>query len=218
MGGTTAYGQSKGISETAPWGPQAGRIQNGFRGADDAYAAQPGIARMQTGADMMANTAQSSTLPQTSADFLTKTLTDPNPNAYIDELSTSIGNKVVPGVMSQFALSGRAGDSPLAQGAVAEGISTALAPYMFGSAENQMNRQMDALALSPSIEAARYGPANAMYGAGQAEQNAGWSNTERYMNTVGQPYGSVTRSNSSFPIEHTSTADKIGTGLRWWGK
>lgn len=218
MGGTTAYGQSKSIGETSPWSPQSEPIQFGLGQARNTYDDRPGTEKMYEGSNTMMDAARSATLPQTSADFLTNTLTNPNQNAYIDQLATSIGNKVVPGVMSQFGFAGRTGDSPLAQGAVAEGISTALAPYMFGSAENQMNRQMDALALSPSIEAARYGPSGAMINAGQAEQDAKWSNLNNYMNVVGQPYGQVTRTGSTFPIEHTSTADKIGTGLRWWGK
>lgn len=143
-------------------------------------------------------------------------------NAYIDELANSIGNKVVPGVMSNFALSGRSGASPLAMSAVGSGIASELAPYMFGSAENamnrafqgdqnQLNRQMQGLALSPGIAAAQYGPANAMLGVGgmidsktQQYLDNPAQMLANYMNIVGQPFGSQTSQTGTMPIDHQS--------------
>lgn len=211
--GSTSYGTTTGTGSSAPWQPQQGPIQQGIAGAQNLYGQNPGAELTQQGVSGIAQTAGSSTLPQTSADFLSNTLTNPKPNEYIDKLSTSIGNQIVPQVMSNFALAGRAGDSPLAQAAVGQGIATGLAPYMFGSAENQMNRQMDALAMSPQIEAARYGPSNALIGAGQTQANQAWGNLGNFMNTVGQPYGSETSSNVTAPFAHTDTS-----GFRAIGK
>lgn len=143
-------------------------------------------------------------------------------NAYIDQLAQSIGNKVIPGVMGQFGMAGRSGSSPLAEGAVATGIADSLAPYMFGSAENQMgrmfsgyqnerDRQMQALGLSPGIAQAEYGPASAMLGAGsmydqlaQAQLNNPAEKLGNFMNIVGQPFGSQTSSTGTAPIAHES--------------
>ncbi len=211
--GSTSYGTTTGTGSSAPWEPQQAPIQQGFEGAQSLYGQNPGSQYINQGVSGIAQTAGSSTLPQTSADFLSKTLTNPNPNQYIDELSTSIGNQVVPQVMSNFALAGRAGDSPLAQAAVGQGIATGLAPYMFGSAENQANRQMDALAMSPQIEAARYGPSQALIGAGQTQANSAWGNLNNYMGVVGQPYGSQTTSFQEAPVAHTDTS-----GFRVLGK
>lgn len=158
-------------------------------------------------------------------------------NAYIDELANSIGRKVVPGVMSNFALSGRSGTSPLAQTAVGSGIAAELAPYMFGSAENAQNRlfqggqnqasrQMQGLALSPEIAAAQYGPANAMLGVGgaiDAKTQQMLDNPAQmlanYMNIVGAPFGSQTSSSGVAPIGHTNTAGNVANfALRAGGK
>jgi hypothetical protein len=143
-------------------------------------------------------------------------------NQYIDQLANSIGNTVVPGVMSNFAGMGRSGSSPLAQTAVASGIADSLAPYMFGSAENQMgrlfsgyqnerDRQMQALGMAPGTAAAQYGPAQAMLGAGsmydqlaQAQLNNPAEKLGNYMNIVGQPFGSQTSSTGTAPISHES--------------
>lgn len=148
-------------------------------------------------------------------------------NQYIDQLASSIGNKVVPGVMSNFAGMGRTGSSPLAQTAVASGIADSLAPYMFGSAENQMgrmfsgyqnerDRQMQALGLSPSIAASQYGPANAMLGAGaaydqlaQAQLSEPSQKLSNYMNIVGLPFGNQTTSDFTAP---TSQDKPLGVG------
>ena len=154
-------------------------------------------------------------------------------NAYIDELAQSIGNKVIPGVMGQFGMAGRSGASPLAEGAVATGIADSLAPYMFGSAENQMgrmfsgyqnaaDRQMQALSLAPGTAAAQYGPANAMLGAGslydqlaQAQLNNPAEKLGNFMNIVGQPFGSQTSSTGTAPIDHRAAGS---LGLRAVGK
>lgn len=211
--GSTSYGTTTGTGSSAPWQPQQAPIQQGISGAQSLYGQNPGSEMTQQGVSGIQQTAGSSTLPQTSADFLSNTLTNPKPNEYIDNLASSIGNQVVPGVMSQFALSGRAGDSPLAQAAVGQGIATGLAPYMFGSAENQQNRQMDAAALSPQIESARYGPSNALIGAGQTQQNQAWGNLGNYMGVVGAPFGSQTNSFQEAPLAHTDTS-----GFRALGK
>lgn len=70
--------------------------------------------------------------------------TQQDPNAYINQLTNSIGRSVVPGVQGQFAGAGRSGDSPMAQQAMAKGISDALAPYAFNSAENAQGRMFSA--------------------------------------------------------------------------
>jgi hypothetical protein len=143
-------------------------------------------------------------------------------NAYIDQLANSIGYNVVPQVMSNFGMAGRSGASPLAQTAVGEGIASALAPYMFGSAENAQNRlfqggqnaaarQMQGLAMAPAIAGAEYGPANAMLGVGgaiDAKVQQSLDNPAQllanYMNIVGQPFGSQTSSSGVQPIDHQS--------------
>jgi hypothetical protein len=153
-------------------------------------------------------------------------------NAYIDELANSIGRKVVPGVMSTFAQSGRSGTSPLAQTAVGSGIAAELAPYMFGSAENvqnrlfqgdqnQLNRQMQGLGLAPTIDALQYSPANAMLGVGGAYDTKAQQQLDNpaqllanYMNVVGQPFGSQTSSSGVQPIDHQSAL----APLRIFGK
>lgn len=212
--GSTSYGTTTSTGESAPWQPQQQPIQQGIDRASSTFAQAPAVDPLiSQGIGGIEQTANSSTLPNTAATFLNNTLTNPQPNAYIDQLASSIGNQVVPGVMSQYALSGRAGDSPLAQGAVAQGIATGLAPYMFGSAENQQNRMMDALSMSPTIEAARYGPSQALIGAGQTRQEAPYSNISNYMGVVGAPYGSQTSSFMEAPIAHTDTS-----GFRFLGK
>ena len=216
--GSTNYGITEGNSQAGPWQPQQAPIQQGINRASTVFGSSPTVDPLITqGIGGIEQAANSSTLPGTAASFLTNTLTNPNPNAYIDDLSMAIGNKVVPDVMSKFALSGRSGDSPLAQGAVAEGIATSLAPYMFGSAENQQNRQMDALALSPTIEAARYGPSQALVGAGQMRQEAPYSNIGNFMNIVGQPYGSSSSYWGQAPIDQAYGLAN-GLGLRAAGK
>lgn len=216
--GSTNYGISEGNSTAAPWLPQQAPIQQGINAASSVFGASPTVDPLITqGIGGIEAAANSSTLPGTAASFLTNTLTNPNPNAYIDELATAIGSKVVPDVMSQFGVAGRSGKSPLASGAVAEGIATSLAPYMFGSAENQQNRQMDALALSPTIEAARYGPSQALIGAGQMRQDAPYSNIGSFMNIVGRPYGSQSSYWGQAPIDQAYGLAN-GLGLRAAGK
>lgn len=247
--GSTSYATTTGTGSSAPWQPQQPLIQAGFNEAQNQLNGPSTVAPLspttQAGLDMTQNIANSSTLPNNAAQFANQTLAGDflgnsnawmgpngtNQNAYIDDLATSIGNKVVPGVMSQFALGGRAGDSPLAQGAVAEGISTALAPYMFGSAENQMgrmftgyqnerDRQQQALGMSPAIGQAQYTPANALLGAGsiydQYNQRVADNPADKlnqYMSVVGQPFGQQTSSFLEAPIAHTDTS-----GFRILGK
>lgn len=82
-----------------------------------------------------------------------------NPNAYIDQLTQSIGRSVIPGVQSQFGMAGRSGDSPMAQQAMAKGIADAMAPYQFNSAENAQQRMFTG----------GQDWANQMFGAGESQ-------------------------------------------------
>jgi len=119
-----------------------------------------------------------------------------SPNGYIDNVANAVRRQVTPGVQSAYGAAGRGGESPLAQTAIAKGVSDSLAPLMFGSAEAEMGRrfqggeaaatrgaglyegergrQMQATSMSPSIEQGRYAPAEAMLKAGaldEAKQN-----------------------------------------------
>jgi hypothetical protein len=244
--GSTSYGTTTGTGSSAPWTPQQPLIQQGFTEAQNQLTGPPTVAPLspqtEQGLSMTQQTAQSSQLPQQAAGALGNTLSgnylDPagwlggvGKNDYIDQLSSSIGNQVVPQVMSNFALAGRAGDSPLAQAAVGQGIATGLAPYMFGSAENQMgrlfdsyqserDRMMSAASLAPGVEQSRYGPANAMLGAGsiydqhnQALADNPAQKLNQFMSIVGAPFGSQTSSFMEAPIAHTDTS-----GFRLFGK
>lgn len=139
-------------------------------------------------------------------------------NPYIKALSDSAAHSVMPNVQGGFMSAGRSGSSPLAQGAISEGMTAAMAPYLFGSAENQMgrtfdsyqserDRQMQAVGLAPGTAEAQYGPANAMLSAGsmydqlaQAKLNNPAEKLAQYMNIAGLPFGSQTTTDMTAPV------------------
>lgn len=113
-------------------------------------------------------------------------------NGYIDNVATAVRRQVTPGVQSAYGASGRSGESPLAQAAIARGVSDSLAPYMFNSAEADMNRkyqsgenaanrgaelytgersrQLAAASMAPELDKARYAPAEALMKVGAADE------------------------------------------------
>jgi hypothetical protein len=154
-------------------------------------------------------------------------------NPYIGALQKSAMHTVYPMVNSEFGTAGRTGSSPLAQGAKAEGVASVMAPYLFGSAENQMgrlysgyqserDRQLGAVGMAPGTEQLQYAPGEAMLGAGsvydqqnQALADEPWKNLSNYMNVVGQPFGQQTT--GSF-AQSGKSFDPMGNALRVVGK
>ena len=154
-------------------------------------------------------------------------------NPYIKALQGSAMHTVNPAVNGAFMSAGRSGSSPLAHGAKAEGVAAVMAPYLFGSAESQMDRlyggyqserdrQMQATGLAPGTEQLQYAPGQAMLGAGsiydqqnQALADEPWKNLSNYMNVVGQPFGQQTT--GSF-AQSGKSFDPMGNALRVVGK
>lgn len=58
-------------------------------------------------------------------------------NTYLSPLVKSISDQVMPAVTGSYALAGRTGSSPIAQQAIAKGITDTLAPYEFNAAQQQ---------------------------------------------------------------------------------
>lgn len=159
-------------------------------------------------------------------------------NPYIKALSASAAHNVMPNVQGGFMSAGRSGASPLANGAIAEGMTAAMAPYLFGSAESQMgrlfsgyqderNRQMQATSQAPGINQLQYAPGEAMLGAGsvydqynQQKADEPWNNLGNFMQIAGQPYGSQTSGVSTAPRTGLFSGDgsALSLGMRGVGK
>ena len=241
--GNTNYGRTVGGSESAPWGPQQPYIQSGFDAAktqlNSGSTVAPLSPQTQTGLGMVEGAAQSSQLPQQAAGQLSNTMggdylqpwqTTPNMsylNPYMDALQKSISHDVTPAIQGDYMLSGRSGSSPGAKSNIMEGVADAMAPYVFGSAENQMGRQFDsyqserdrqmqAANMAPSTQAGLYGPGQAMMGVGsiydqyaQAQLDNPAQKLANYMNVVGNPFGSQTTTDMTAP---TSQDKPLGVG------
>ncbi len=83
-------------------------------------------------------------------------------NPYLDAVTQSISDRVLPQVQSAFGRSGRTGESPVAQGIMAREMANALAPYQFGeygrerglqeSAASQLaGNQLAAMGMAPGL-------------------------------------------------------------------
>ncbi len=98
-------------------------------------------------------------------EFLTRTAAGEytgRENPYLDAVTQSISDRVMPQVQSMFAGAGRTGESPVAQGVMAREMANALAPYQFGeygrerglqeaAASQLAGNQLAAMGMAPEL-------------------------------------------------------------------
>lgn len=92
---------------------------------------------------------------------------DPNyQSAQLDQVRSNVIDRIMPQINQTFAMQGRTGGG-LHQQTLAEGLARGLGEVEYGAQQANMSRGMQAAGMVPSINAAGYGAADWLRGAGQ---------------------------------------------------
>lgn len=151
-------------------------------------------------------------------------------NPYFAQMQQSMANKIIPQVMSQFEQSGRYG-SGAAANALASALADKTGELAYRNYGDERARQMQTMALAPTVSGTDFTNLNAALGAGGQlqgqQQNAINADAARYNYYQGLPQqslnnyanialgnnlGSQTSASSSTPYYTNPTANALGVG------
>jgi hypothetical protein len=151
-------------------------------------------------------------------------------NPYFAQMQQSVANKIIPQVMSQFEQSGRYG-SGAAANALASALADKTGQMAYQNYGDERARQMQTMALAPTVSGTDYTNLNAALGAGGQlqgqQQNAINADQARYNYYQGLPQqsldnyarvalgsnlGQQTTASSQTPYYTNPTANALGVG------
>ena len=239
-GGTKTVSTTN-TQQTGPWAPQQQYLTDIFAKAQNLYnAGAPQYYPNSTVAPTAPATQQAWTDIANLANNGSPVLDAANANAlntingaylnpgnpYIDAVTQSILGQVQPAVANQFSGSGRyqsTANSPV----VAQAISDALAPQLFGNYKNERGLQQQAMGMAPSLTQANYLAPTMLEQAGSQQQaqnqaqltdlvnrfnynqNEPYNWLQHYLGLVSGPYGSQMVETLQKPIQTPGIFDDV---------
>lgn len=129
----------------------------------EALAGTEGVARSQIGGNSLTADATDYTRRVLGGEYTAAG------NPWWQAVASSVGDPVQAALSAQFSKAGR-GTSDDAARFVGEGMTRALAPFQYQTAEAERGRQEAAANRAPTLDQAAYDPYAALYGAGGAKQ------------------------------------------------